>query len=225
MDGISLTLDTRAEAYRRYSGLDFLSVGGTAVYKRKFGLGANVPWMLASLSVARDDYRENVRDSNRLRVGTELGHRFSESFDGAVGIILDRRYGKSDMPEVPGYSGRVFDLQGRSAYARLGYAVNEKLLLGALMTVRRGDVESTAQQSYPIFLASDAIADDPAFRNANLYAYRLPATTYSGTVSASWALSDRSSVNFAYVDHRTRAGYGLAYNDRALTVSVAYRYP
>ena len=163
-DGISLTLDTRAEVYRRYTGLDFLSVGGTAVYKRKFGLSANVPWVLASVFVAHDDYRANVRDSDRLRIGAELGRRFSKSFDGAIGVALDRRNGKSD------------------------------------------------------------IADDPAFRDPNLYAYRLPATTYSGTLSASRALSDQSSINFAYVDSRARAGYGLAYNDRALTLSIAHRY-
>ena len=184
-----------------------------------------MPWVLASVSVARDDYRENVSDSDRLRIGAELGRRFSESFDGAIGVALDRRYGKSDLTDVPGYSGRVFDLQGQSAHARVGYAPNERLLLTALLAVRRGDVESTAQQNYPILLAADAIADDPAFRDPNLYAYRLPATTYSGTLSASWALSDRSSLNFAYVDNRARAGYGLAYNDRALTLSIAHRYP
>ncbi len=156
----------------------------------------------------------------------EAGYRINEAFDVAIGGVLDRRYGKYDpQPLVPGFSARVFDLQGTSGYVRAGYALNDRLLLTGHFAVRRGDVESTAQQSMAIFLASDAIADDPAFNDPSLYAYRLPGTTYSATVSASWALSDSTSLNLIYADNRTRAAYDLRYDDRAITLSVAYRYP
>ncbi len=225
-DGVSLTLDARGELYRRYSGLDFVALGGTATYRHKYGLGPNVPWTLASISVARERYREPIRDGDRLVVTLEAGYRASEAFDLALGGTLDRRYGKYDpAPQVPGYSARVFDLQGVSAYLRAGYAINDRLLLTGRVAVRRGDIESTAQRSYAIFVASDAIADDPAFNDPNLYAYRLPATTYSGSLAASWILTDSASLNLVYAGNRTRAAYGLEYADRAVTVSIAYRYP
>jgi len=225
-DVVSVSLDARAEAYRRYRGLDSYALGGTASYRRKLGVGVTVPWVLASISAVRDDFRESVRDSHRVAFTAEAGHRVTPAFDFSVGVTIDRRYGKFDpKPEVPGYSARVFDLQGRGAYARASYAVDQKLLVAGRFAVRRGDVEVTSQRSTAVYLASDAIADDPAFEDYDLYAYRLPGTTYSTSVNASWAVSDNASLNLALVRNRTDSPYDLVYFDRAITLSFAYRYP
>lgn len=225
-DGLSLTLDGHAEVFRRYRGLDMWSAGVGASYRHKFGLGSNVPWALAGIAIVRDVYRDEVRDGLRTALTLEAGHRFDARFDVAAGLVLDRRYGKFDPHgEFPGYSARVFDLQGRSAYLRGGYALNDKLLLGGRFAVRRGEVVSTSRRTRAIYFASDAIADDPAFDDDNLYAYRLEGTSFSTTASASWALDDASSLNFVYTDNRTRAGYGLNYADRSLMLAFTYRYP
>jgi len=225
-DTVDLALDGRGEAYRRYRGLDVVMVGGSASYRHKFGLGADVPWVMASVRGAREDYRDAIRDSNRRTMTVEFGQRLTPRWEAAVGVVRDRRYGDYDpTPEVPGYSARVFDLQGDSVQARVGYAPTDRLLLALQFAVRRGDIESTAQQGYAIYVASDAIAEDPAFNDPALYAYRLRATSYTSTASASYALTGNASVNLTYVENRARAAYSLAYTDRTLALSLAYRYP
>lgn len=225
-DGLSLTLDLRGEAYARYHDLDMLGIGGTASYRRKFGLGALVPWLALTATGARDTYRDATRDSIPSRIAAEVGQRFSARFDGRLRAELDHRIQRHDPePEVPGYSARAFDLRGRAVQGTLEYAVSDALLLGLTVGVRRGDVESTAHPSLPIFRASDAIAEDPAFHDPELYAYRLHATTYATTLAASWTLSPRSSINVGYADNRSYAAYGIHYTDRAISVALAYRFP
>ena len=82
---------------------------------------------------------------------------------------------------------------------------------------------STTRQNFEIFEASDAIAPDPTFGN-DFFAYRLRGTTQTASLSMSWSLSDRASINVAYSDERTRAYEGLDYRARVANVSFAYGY-
>lgn len=163
-DAATAGIDVRSEAYRRYPALDMLGLGAQVSYRHKFGLGSTVPWLLARVSYAR----EPIRDGDRLRIALEMGRRLSNALDVTLGLATEHRFGDfNPAPPLPGYSARVFDLRGRSAYACAGFAVSERLLLNAQLAVRRGDVESTAQQTFAIFVASDALAQDPAFRDAS----------------------------------------------------------
>ena len=177
-DGLTLTAEARSEIYNRFYGLNLFGLGGTALYRHKFGLGYAAPWILVAASASHDNYRDDIRDSDRIELRAELGKRFTESFDAAFGGRLERRYGKNDAPVVPGISGKVFDLRGRSAYARAGYAVSDQLLLGVELAVRRGDVVATTRPDFEIFVVSDAIAADPTF-GSGFFALvlRLSATT------------------------------------------------
>jgi hypothetical protein len=154
-----------------------------------------------------------------------LGQRFSEAFDASVGIVHDRRYARNDRPVVPGISGKVFDVQGKSAFVRAGYALTDQLQVGANFAVRRGGVVSTTRQHLEIFLESDAIAADPAFGD-DFFAYRLrgTSTTQTAAITLSWALSDRSSLNLRYADERTSAYDDLDYRGRIATLSFAFSY-
>jgi hypothetical protein len=177
------------------------------------------------VSGSHDDYRSAIRDSNRLEARGEIGGRINEAFDASVGAIYDRRYARNDQPVVPGISGRVFDLSGKSAFARAGYALTGQLQAGASFAVRRGSVVSTTRQHFDIFLQSDAIAADPTFGD-EFFAYRLQgaSTTKTVALTLSWALSNRSSLNVRYADERTSAGEGLDYHGRTTAVSLAYSY-
>jgi hypothetical protein len=86
-------------------------------------------------------------------------------------------------------------------------------------------VVSTTRQHQEIFLESDAIAADPAFGD-DFFAYRLRGTSTTRTVAVtlSWALSDRSSLNFRYADERTSAYEGLDYRGRIAALSFAFSY-
>ena len=222
-DGLTLSIDGRGEAYHRFHGLNFLGTGASADYRHKFGLGYAAPWLRIAASASYDGYQQNLRSGARWDARAELGERFSERFDAAIGGMLDRRYAQHDEPVVPGISGKVFDLRGHSAYLRAGYAATEALFLGTRLEVRRGDVVSSTRRNLEIFEASSAVAHDPAF-GEDFFAYRLRGTTGTATVSASWAIDQRSSLNLAYAAERTRAYDELNYHSDRVDFSYAYRY-
>ena len=224
-DGLTLAVNAATETWHRFQGLDRISIGASASYKHKFGLGYSAPWLSFGLSGSHDDYRNAIRDSDRFEARAELGQRFSEAFDASVGALYDRRYARNDRPVVPGISGRVFDVRGKSAYVRAGYALAEQLQAGAQFAVRRGDVVSTTRRHQEIFLESEAIAADPAFGD-DFFAYRLrgTSTTQTAAVTLSWAFSDHSSLNFRYADERTSAYEDLDYRGRVAALTFAFSY-
>lgn len=211
------------ERYHRYRGLDHVAIGLNGFVRHKLGMGADVPYVIASLAIARDNYRDDLRDSDRIDGFVEAGRRFDPTFDAALGAGFDRRRQRYDAALVPGISGNVFDLDGRSAWVRASYALNDDLELGARVEVRRGDVESTAHRGLAIFTASDAVAEDPAFGESELYAYRLRGTTWSAGLTLSWALSPHASLTGGYTDERTSAAEGLDYRSRVARLTFSYR--
>ena len=222
-DGLTLDVNAASEAWNRFHGLNEISIGGSASYRHKFGVGYSVPWLSATLVGLREYSRSAIRDSNAFLARAEFGQRLTETFDASIGGVYDLRRAENDLPVVPGISGKVFDLRGKSVFVRAGYAISEQLQVGANFAVRRGDVVSSTRQNLDIFLASSAIAADPAFGD-DFFAYRLRGTTQTATLSSSWALSDRSSLNFAYIDGRTRAYEGLDYRGRVAELSFTYSY-
>ena len=223
-DGVVFTVNGRAEVFDRYSGLSNMVAGVTAAYRHKFGLGYLAPWSRLSVGASYDNYRDDLRTSTRLDVRAEAGKRFTEQFDASAGLNYERRYDNHGEAIVPGIPGNVFDLEGQGAFVRAGYAPTDALNIDVRFGVRRGDVESTAQQSLPIFLASSAIAEDPVWGDPELYAYRLRGTTWSGALSANYALTDRSSLELAYNYDFTSAAQGLEYKTNAVTLTFAYRF-
>jgi len=222
-DTLTLAADIAAERYGRYRALDHVALGVRAFYRHKLGLGSDVPYLAVALAASRDVYRDDPRDSDRADGYVELGRRFDATFDTAIGGGFDRRLQRRSESLVPGISGNVFDLRGRSAWWRTSYALTGDVELGARVSVRRGDVESTAHQSFAIFRASDAIAEDSAFGDDELYAYRLRGTTWTAGATLSWALSSRAAINGGYADERTRAAEGLDYRSRVVRISLSYR--
>ncbi|MEO8302655.1 MAG: hypothetical protein ABI724_00910 [Betaproteobacteria bacterium] len=223
-DGLTLTLNARGELYDRYNGLNVVAIGATAVYRHKFGLGWAAPWAALAANGSYDDYRSDVRTGARFGLRAELGQRFTESFDVVAGVAYDRRYGPHGEAVVPGISGKVFDLTGQSAYFSVGYAINDAWLVGVDGSIRRGDVESTSQQGLAVFLASSAIAEDPAFNDPELYAYRLRGTTSTLGATLSWAFSDRSSLNLHYRYALTHSPQDLEYRSYNTGLVFAYRF-
>jgi hypothetical protein len=222
-DGITLSVEANSEVYGRFHGLDLVSIGAGAGYRHKFGLGSAAPWVSVTVNAAHDDYRGDIRDSDRFQAGVEVGGRLSTDFDASLGVATERRRARNDSPVVPGISGKVFDLRGQSAFARAAYDVTERLQVGGRVSVRRGDIESTTRPNLDIFLASAAIAADPTF-GSDFFAYRMRGTTRTASLNASWALSDRSSLNFGYVVASTAAYDDLNYLSRVGTILLAFHY-
>jgi hypothetical protein len=89
--------------------------------------------------------------------------------------------------------------------------------------IRRGDVESTSQQGAAVFAASSAIAEDPAFGDERLYAYRLRGTTATLGGTLSFALNDHASVDLRYRYASTRSPQSLEYRTNNVALLLAYR--
>lgn len=222
-DGFSIGGTVGGEAYHRYHGLNNVWALGTAQYRHKFGVGLEVPWLLGEVAGGYYGYDVDVRTGARYALRAEVGKRFSEAFDAEIGAFYDRRYGPFGEPDIPGISGKVFNLSGQGVYVRAGYAVTGNLLLSARLAVRRGDVVSTSSETEEIIRAATAIAEDPTFGD-ELYDYRLRGTTRTAVVTISWALNERSSLNLTYAGESTNATAGFDYRSNAAILTYACSY-
>jgi len=224
MDTVVLSGYAHTEAFQRYRELDHLELGTSVSYKHKLALGWAAAWISAHASLSYDDHRDRLRDSTRLFGELELGRRFRPELDASAGVFYDRRYDNHGESVVPGVSGKVFDLAGRGAFVRCGYELSERLLLGSRLALRKGDVESTSQRDFDVFLASTAITPDTAFGDMRLVAYRIDGLTRSAELNASWAFDSRSSLNAAFAYARTNADRGVVYSDSTSSLIYAYRF-
>jgi hypothetical protein len=151
---LTLSVDLGHDTYARYHGLNRVAVGGTAVYWTQVRAGVDRAAGLCFRLASNENYRTDIRDRNRVVMSAALEKRHNETFDASVGAFYDRSYAKNDRPVVPGISGKVFDLQGHGGYISGGYAISERLFLGAKVAVRRGDIVSTSQREQHVFVAS-----------------------------------------------------------------------
>jgi hypothetical protein len=213
----------RGRRFLRFDGLSSAAVEARLAWRRKLGLGLTAPFVAASVDVAHDDFRDDGRDSKRLRLALVVGRRWSATIDTAAGYAYDRRYAREREPVVPGISGAVWDVRGQRVFARAGYAVAEPWYADVEYSVRRGDVVSTTRQNRAIFEASDAIAESHSFGHG-FFDYRLRGTTHALAATLSRALGEESSLDFAWSLASTRAAQGLDYRNHLLSATWSLRY-
>jgi hypothetical protein len=219
---IALAADAAFAEYDRYRGLSNASLGATLTGHTKLGIGLTAPWIDLSVAAARESYRATQRNGYRYAAVLAAGRRFSESFDAQLGARYDRRRADYDLPDIPGISGRPFDLQGRSLFAQANLAVSHSLQANLGISVRRGDVVSTALETPSIVAAASAYADDTVFSEGG-YAYRLSGgTTRAASLALSWALNAHSSINGSVADERTSARDGFGYHSTLLGLHYVY---
>ena len=217
-------VETRIVLYDRYHGLSHTALGGALSLRHKLGLGLDVPWLEARVSASREGYREPLRDGDRFGAQLGGGWRLSEAFQVSAGGRYDRFVSRNDLPSVPGLSGKSFDAQGRSLYARAAFDATERLQLNAGVAQRKGDVVPSTRRNRAIFSASNAVSPDPVF-GSDYFTYRISgATTRSATLGASWAIDERSSLSASVAGDRTKARGGLAYDGTVVGVQYLYRH-
>jgi opacity protein-like surface antigen len=228
-DSVTLTGNLGTSQFREFHGMSNVALGGTASWRRKFGVGAFVPWTSVSASLAEEQYGESIRNGLRTNVTLRAGKRVSEALELSGGGSFDR-YRADDVvqgPTVPGVSisGDAFSLDGRSLFARADYAMSERWLVFAGISVRRGDVTASTRfhPETPILKYSTAFTRDPAF-GSDYFAYRLTGTTWSYLAGMSLAMTDHSSLNFAVTRALTYASGGLDYQDTQVNATVIFNY-
>jgi hypothetical protein len=218
-----LAADARALRYSRYEGASVFSLGATASYRRKLGLGLTAPRSGAEVSAAWEDSPEPVRVGHRFGAAAFVGKRFGERLEASLTFAYDNREQRESTSVVPGIPGDPFSLQSRTLTARASYAFGERATLIASAAGRNGDVVSSTRRNPQIFAQSAAIAPDPAF-GPDYIAYRLTGTTSASfTAGISYELSRRASLEAMLATDATKARGGLDYDRQVFTVSWAYR--
>jgi hypothetical protein len=222
-NGLTLraTLDAAGELYAHYGALDNVAVGTSLGLRRKFGLGALAPWIGASASAARLEYRSALRDGWRYELGFNAGKRLAAPWTVEAGYRYDHRTADKEVAVVPGISGAVFDLQSHRVELKSEYALTDRIALAAGYDVRRGDIASTTLRNFNIFTHSDAIALDPAF-GAETVGYRIQAVTRAYRLGVGYALGSANSVNFVAERWVSRARAGLDYYNTLVGVSYVH---
>ena len=143
--------------------------------------------LVRRLSQRRPRWRA-LRRARRIR-----NSAFTESIDVVAGVAYDRRYGPHGEAIVPGYLGRGLQPH-RSQCVLPGRLHDRRSLVAQSSTAPFVAATSNPRRSreMAVFLASTAIAPDPAFNDPNLYAYRLPGTTWTLGATSSYALDDHA---------------------------------
>jgi len=222
-DDASVGVQAGGQRYVDFDGASFASLGATAAWRRKLGLGRGASSISAQASLAREAARVAVRDASRADASLSWGRRLSEEAVASLGLAYDRREQLEDLPVVPGISGRPFSLQGRSAFARGTYAFGERSALVGELRVRHGDVESTSRRDHVIFEYSSAIAADPAI-GPDFFAYRLSgADTRSLTGALATQLDAHAALQVALTVEHTTAADEISYHRTMLGVYAVYR--
>jgi len=220
---LSVGADARSTAYSSSHGASLLALGVNGGWRRKLGLGLSAPWVAADASIAFENAREDVRDGTRGLASVLAGKRFGRALEASAGFSYDKRVQREDHAVVPGYGGKPFSVQGRSLFARADYALGDRLGLVAAAAERHGDVVSSTRRNFAIFVASNAIAEDPAL-GADFIAYRLSGgRTRSLTGGLSWELARRATIDATLTKDDTQVSGGLDYAAVVFAVTFAYR--
>jgi hypothetical protein len=220
---IGFGVDARLAQYLHSEGASYAAAGVNGAWRGKLGLGLTAPRLVARASAALENARERVRDAARYAASLTAGRRFDDRLQASAGFAYDRRVQREDLAVVPGYGGKPFSLQGRSAFARADYAVTERLALVGSAAVRKGDVESSTRRNFTIFSASNAIANDPAL-GPDFIAYRITgARTVTLSGGLSWALGPNAALEASATRDDTAAGEGLDYVNRIYALTFVWR--
>ncbi|MBL6752183.1 MAG: hypothetical protein ISP90_16815 [Nevskia sp.] len=221
-DLISLGLNLKESQYLRFHGLNAFEAGPALAYRRKFGLGAQAPWVSLSAAWTYQDFASSIRDGNTWQLQLAAGRRWGHRLDGSAGLGYDRRDARGGERAVPTIAGNAFDLHGASVFARLNYALCERARAGVRLNLRRGLVESSTRPGRGIYSVSDAITEDPVFGD-EFYAYRIKGTTITAGTSLGWTLGAHSSLNLTASYDHTRAG-AFQYDGGGGGLSYVFRY-
>jgi hypothetical protein len=150
----------------------------------------------------------------------------SESLELSGGGGFDRYLADEVVPvQIPGVamSGDAFSVTGSSLFARADFAIEERWLVFAGVTARRGDVTASTRRDPEILSHSTAVTRDPVF-GSDYVAYRISATTWTFTAGVSLAMNRHSSLNLAATRAFTYATGDIDYRYTQFSASIILTY-
>ncbi len=170
-----------AEAYDTYHGMNNLSLGAKLILKRKWGLGLYEPWSSLSLSAARLDFNNNLRDGYLYTAQIGAGKRITERWNVGASLSVQKRTQDDENVITPGISGAPFNLNTRALSLDAAYAFNDSIFLTLNYQLRRGDLAAATITKSPLHAAFDPVTtaetSDTAF-GVQGEVYRLSGTKH-----------------------------------------------
>ncbi len=79
-------------------------------------------------------------------------------------------------------------------------------------------------KGWPSFWPRVRSPEDPAFNDPELYAYRLPGTTWTLGATSSFAFNDRASLNVQYAHAFTNSPQNLKYRSNVVGLVYVHRF-
>ena len=222
-DSLSLSGEFRGEAFNNYTGLNNLSLGAVFTFRKKWALGPYAPWTGLSLSSARLDYANNIRNGWRNQIGIRGGKRILERWDVRAEYMAERRTANTLPQDIPGISSDVFSQVSQAMTLNAEYTWSDSLFLTFGALSRHGDVVASTRRARKIFYASKAIADDPVF-GPDFYAYRMTGTTYGLNVDMNIAVTPHSLLHASMARQVTHAEGGNNYAKNVAMLSWNYNF-
>lgn len=220
---LAVSADLRGTRHRRFRGLDRVSFGAGASLRSKFGLGAYAPWASVSASVAREAVELGLRDGRRAALALVAGRRLSTRFELSGGLLLERFDAADARSAIPGVSGDAFSTRAHGAFAHADFEASARWLVGAEVSERTGDVVASTRRDRKIFEYSSAVIPDPAF-GPDYVAYRLEGRTQTLEAFASYALGERTALNFGVARALTRATGNFNYGSTRSYANIFWSY-
>jgi hypothetical protein len=217
----STTGELRAENYARYTGLNNVTAGITLGMKHKLGIGLSTPVIRYHASLARLLFDDSYRTGWKSTAGASISKRFNEKWELSTSLNFDHRWTDKEKRLPPTFSGAAYDVTGHTVSIDANYTASDQWLLSFGIAQRRGEIASTGVHTQAVWDASTAWSKDFALGDDS---YRIDARTNMLNLAASYALSDRSSLNLSYARWLSRANGGFDYNNSIVRATFIYNF-
>ena len=226
--GAGLSVDLTAAQHLRFTELSHVDIGISSFLQKKFGLGYEAPVLSVTSSISYNNFRNRQRDAWKYTFGAGLAKRFADRWQVLFNFLYENQNADHfiDVPfavATVGARGNTFDLEAHSLSLTGVYDVNRKLSVFAGYTRREGDVVSSTNLNFDVFLVSTAIAFDPVFGD-NIVAYTVDGDSNIFSAGASWALTPESSLNLDYERRMTTAPGELSYDNNIINLAFLYAF-
>jgi hypothetical protein len=222
-NSLSITGETRGEAFDHYSGLNNVSLGAELAYRKKWALGAYAPWTGLSLSSTYFNFANNIRNGWRNQLALRGGKRIFEQWDVRAEYLVERRTADTLLPDQPGISGDVFSQSSRTMTLNAEYTLNDSTFFTFGSLLRHGDVVASTRETTKIISSSKAIAVDTVF-GPGFYAYRMNGTTYGLNADMNFAVTPSSLLRASVSRQLTHAEGDNNYAKNVTMLSWNYNF-
>ncbi len=225
--GLSVGLVASGAQYAHYEGLDNVGLGARAQLRRKFGLGAEAPWVSVAARAVHRDYRDDLRDGWDYDAAITAGKQISERWSVRASLRYDAYVADQVSPRsVRGLSSAAYDIDGWTVGAQAAYRLTEADVLSGSLSLRDGSVTAVTPPNFGVLEYSDAAVVDGTFSDSTRrIAYRVDAGTTVATLTWSHALGRSASLNVSYTYRSSRAAHGLGtYVSNIVGITLGYSY-